>query len=74
MKKHPYLIAIFVALLIALQVFAIPSVSAACGDPAGPGVDWSGCDKSGVSVFGLDLSGAILVGANLTDAILNSLI
>lgn len=68
MKKHTLLTAVFAALFVALQLFTAPTVSAACGDPAGPGVDWSGCDKSGVSVAWLDMSGAILVGTNLTDA------
>ncbi|MCP5097691.1 MAG: hypothetical protein GY943_19260 [Chloroflexi bacterium] len=39
-----------------------------CNAPAQPGVDWSGCDKSGLNEGILDLSGALLIGTNLTDA------
>ena len=39
---------------------------AACGDPAGPGVDWNNCDKSEVNLSGKEMSGANLFSVNLT--------
>ncbi len=68
MKKRSLFLSTFVVLLAVLSPLTISPVAAACSDLAGPGVDWSGCDKSGINVGSLDLSGAILVGTNLTDA------
>ncbi len=68
MKKRSLFLSTFVVLLAVLALLTASPVFAACGDPAGPGVDWSGCDKSGINVGSLDLSGAILVGTNLTGA------
>lgn len=68
MKKSSLFLSTFVVLLAILSLLTTSPVAAACGDPAGPGVDWSGCDKSGINVGSLDLSSAILVGTNLTGA------
>jgi uncharacterized protein YjbI with pentapeptide repeats len=40
-----------------------PGSMAACSDPAGPNVDWSGCALNDVNVSGMDLHGADLTGA-----------
>lgn len=62
-------IVVVVALFaLAFAFMAVPGASADCGDPAGPGVDWSGCDKSGVSIATLNLTGANLTGTNLSGA------
>ncbi len=37
-----------------------------CAVPAGPGVDWTACDLSGVDLTGADLTNANLDGANLS--------
>jgi hypothetical protein len=50
---------------LAFAFMAVPGVSAACGDAAGPGVDWSGCNKGAVNVATKDMTGANLTGANL---------
>jgi hypothetical protein len=68
MKKRTLFLLTIVIVFTALSLLIISPVAAACGDPAGPGVDWSGCDKSGVNVSGLDLS-----GANLTNAIVTNM-
>ena len=39
-----------------------------CKAPPGPGVDWSGCDKSGIVLNGVNMAGANLQGANLIGA------
>ncbi len=44
------------------------TLSPDCNAPAAPGVDWSGCDKSGLNTPGLDLRNANLQGTNFTDA------
>lgn len=41
---------------------------AGCDDPAGAGVDWSGCVKIGVYLKDKNLNGADLSGANLRQA------
>ena len=53
-----------------------------CQTPAGPGVDWAGCNKTNVYLYDANLSGAMLgranlssvtlYGANLTDTDMNS--
>ncbi|MBT5434252.1 MAG: hypothetical protein HOK83_11410, partial [Rhodospirillaceae bacterium] len=54
---------IFLAAALALSLTAATSeAKAACDDPAGPDVDWSGCDKSGAYLSRADLSGANLSG------------
>ncbi len=58
-------------LLPILAFFAANGAQAACGDAAGPFVDWSFCDKSGITLppgtnlFGANLSGTDLGGATL---------
>jgi len=47
-----------------------PAVMAACSDPAGPQVDWSGCDKTNAILFEANLTGADLTRAGLADATL----
>lgn len=41
---------------------------AACDDPAGPNVDWQGCDKTWLQLQNVDLSNANLAGANLSNS------
>jgi hypothetical protein len=41
-----------------------------CMQAPGRGVDWSGCDKSGMLVVGADLRDAALVGTNFNHAVL----
>ena len=52
-------------LLAALMLSAIAATGAqaACADPAGPNVNWSGCNKNGIRVPGANLSGANLSNA-----------
>jgi uncharacterized protein YjbI with pentapeptide repeats len=47
---------------------AATTANAACWDPAAPGVDWNGCDKSFVRLVHGALSGADLRGADLSNA------
>ena len=42
---------------------AAVSANAACSDPAGPGVDWSGCVLTHAYLYDANLSGADLSGA-----------
>jgi hypothetical protein len=51
------LLLVLVAASTIVQGSFVPA-NAACFDPAGPGVDWSGCDKSNISAFFVDLSNA----------------
>ncbi|WP_158089060.1 pentapeptide repeat-containing protein [Cognaticolwellia mytili] len=44
------------------------SVYAACSDPAAPEVDWSGCNKSGITFTDLNLNGANLENANFRNS------
>lgn len=44
--------------------------SAGCGDDAGPGVDWAGCEYPLSTLSGLDLSGANLSKINLSYSVL----
>ncbi|MBT5435874.1 MAG: hypothetical protein HOL02_00520 [Rhodospirillaceae bacterium] len=52
----------FLAAALVLLLTAASEAKAGCDDPAGPGVDWSGCDKSGAN-----LKDANLFGATWTD-------
>ncbi len=62
--------------LCAVVLVGVPHAQAApdCSAPPGPGVDWSGCDKSGVSIppsgvdEPIDMTGARLVGTNFRGA------
>jgi uncharacterized protein YjbI with pentapeptide repeats len=47
---------------------AATTANAACWDPAGPAVNWNGCDKSGVNLSGADLAGVDLSGVDLSGA------
>jgi len=51
---------------LALCLSTTSAALAACLDPAGPNVDWVGCDKQGADLSVLNLTGANLSGANLT--------
>ena len=51
---------------LALAVASVTGVQAACTDPAGPNVNWSGCNKNGIRVPGANLSGADLSKATFT--------
>ena len=63
----------------AVVLVGVPHAQAApdCSAPPGPGVDWSGCDKSGVNIDGseeptpIDMTGARLMGTNFTGATIN---
>lgn len=55
-----------IILAAGLVVASAPAAMAACGDPPGPNVDWSGCDKSGQDFSNEDFSFANLSNANLT--------
>ena len=46
-----------------LSAIAATGAQAACADPAGPNVNWSGCNKNGIRVPGANLSGANLSNA-----------
>jgi len=50
-------------MLTALLSLASMNLFAACDDPAAPGVDWSGCDKSGQYLWHANLSNADLSDA-----------
>ncbi|MGB5396619.1 MAG: pentapeptide repeat-containing protein, partial [Gammaproteobacteria bacterium] len=41
---------------------------AACNDIAAPGVNWAGCNKTGVILRNVDLTGAILRAVDLSNA------
>ena len=45
---------------------------AGCDDPAGPGVDWSGCVKIGLSADRADLSNANLKGMLLSSSVMTN--
>ena len=53
---------------LALFLATAPDARADCSDPAGPKVDWSGCNKVDADLSVADLKGANLNGANLRDA------
>lgn len=60
---------------IALCLSTTSAALGACSDPAGPNVDWAGCDigradLSVVNLTGANLAGADLTGADLSGAIL----
>lgn len=44
------------------------SIPVNCDAPAGPGIDWSGCDKSSLNLSALNLTNAILIGTNFSNA------
>ena len=57
--------------IAAILAFGISSAAmAACSDPAGPKVNWSGCDLSGANLDSANLFKADLSGANLENAVL----
>ena len=61
------------ALLCALMLFAAPALHAACNEPAGPKVDWSGCSKERLILKDKDLQDAkfvraIFLGMNFASA------
>ena len=64
----------FLAAALTLFLTAASEAKAGCQDPAGPGVDWSNCDKSGADLIDVNLSGANLTNANLTNANLSGAI
>ena len=65
------------SLTAGLVIGAPLPAAAACGDEAGPGVDWAGCDfpfselsdvnLTGADLSNIDLSYSVLFGANLSD-------
>jgi uncharacterized protein YjbI with pentapeptide repeats len=67
--------------ILALTVLSAGSAAASCRDYPGPGIDWSGCDKSrrllteddlhGANLARADLSHTDLSGANLSQATLS---
>ena len=64
--RVPLLAGVALALLLATA----PDARAACSDPPGPKVDWSGCNKIDAKLTDADLTGANLTGAKLIDAYL----
>lgn len=59
------------AVLLLALLFYRPSdveTSADCSASPGPGVNWSACNKQGLSLTGLDMSGAIFKSAQLSGA------
>lgn len=60
--------AAFLAAALALSLTAASEAKAACSDPAAPGVDWSGCDKSRANLSDAYLPYADLTNANLAYA------
>ena len=59
--------ALFIATVM-VSLGTASSVLAACGDPAGPNVNWSNCHLRESYLNRADLTGANLRGANLSDA------
>ena len=59
--------ALFIAAVI-VSLGTASSVLAACGDPAGPNVNWSNCHLREAYLNRADLTGANLTGAILTGA------
>jgi hypothetical protein len=68
-KRH-----MIISLLLLVILFAIPAAQAApdCGAGPGPGVDWSGCDMTGMDFTNADLSDMILVGTDFTGSTFNN--
>lgn len=56
-----------ITVLGATMVSGAPAI-AGCDDPAGPEVDWTGCDKAGIDLEGMDMSYAILRKVNFEGA------
>ena len=59
--------ALFIATVM-VSLGTASSVLAACGDPAGPNVNWSNCHLRESYLNRADLTGANLTGAILTGA------
>src|SRR5574337_387645 len=66
MSRMKYRLLFPLALLL-LVPYGLQQAHAACSDPPGPGVDYSGCDltSKGINFNNLDLSGSNLAGATL---------
>lgn len=47
-------------------------VIAACSDPAGPGVEWFGCDKSGLDLSGINWNGATVLNCDFSNSDLSN--
>jgi uncharacterized protein YjbI with pentapeptide repeats len=58
-------LAVLLAVLCTLSS-AIPSSAASCTTSAGPGIDWTECDKKVIILSGSDLGGATLFGTDFT--------
>ncbi len=50
------------------QTWSLTPVPVNCSAPAGPSVNWAGCDLAGTNLAGANLTGASLAFANLTGA------
>lgn len=61
------------ALIVVVAGCAVdpPQPPVDCSAPPAPGVNWSGCDKSGIDLTGAVLDRALLVGTDLSDSILD---
>ena len=57
-----------VSMMACLSVGLSSTGFAACDDIAAPGVNWSGCDKTGINLKNQDLSGAVFTGIKLNNA------
>lgn len=57
---------LFVALLVYRPANQVVDVD--CSTPAGPGVDWSACNKQGLNLVGRDLSGGVFKATQLNAA------
>lgn len=62
MKPTKHLTALAVCLTTSLPAMA------ACNDPAGPGVNWSGCLLNEINLVGANMNGANLSGADIANA------
>src|SRR5574340_926154 len=66
MSRVKYWLLLILALFLIVP-YGLQQAHAACSDPPGPGVDYSGCDltSKGINFNNLDLSGSNLAGATL---------
>lgn len=61
----------FVVLLVLLGLMGTQSAHAGCSDKRAPGVDWSGCKKTGKMMEGSNFAGGRFDEANLYESLLD---